>query len=203
VPPRGAGAPGAPAAGLCLAKGGLRWLAFCALHIPYLDDALEQSAALLTFAPQMFAVWAGMFQAHVNQLPRFDQEMSNRFGGLKDIAYYHSYWRLADDEALVIEATPPRCDHWNFQLNNHWMESLDYRFHRIHVNSALAATRPDGSIRVIVAHTDPGLPNWIETIGHRFGTMCFRWVRPEMPEGVEPPVPSCRVVKHAELASLA
>ena len=168
----------------------------------YLDDAFEQSASLVSFAPQMFAAWAGMFQAHVNQLPRFDQEMSNRFGGLKDIAYYHSYWRLADDEALVIEATPPRCDHWNFQLNNHWMESLDYRFHRIHVNSATASTRADGRIRVIVAHTDPGLPNWIETIGHRFGTMCFRWVRPELPEGTEPPVPSCRVVKHAELAAL-
>ena len=71
------------------------------------------------------------------------------------------------------------------------------------VNSATATARPDGSIRVIVAHADPKLPNWIETIGHRFGTMCFRWVRPEMPEGVEPPIPTCRVVKHAELASLA
>ncbi|MFO0711111.1 MAG: hypothetical protein U0353_14785 [Sandaracinus sp.] len=169
---------------------------------PYLDDALEQCGGLVNGAAMLFSAWAGMFQAHTNQLPRFDQEMSNRFGGLKDIAYYHSYWRLADDEALVIEASPPPCDHWNFQLNNHWMESLDYRFHRIHLNSAIAATRPDGSIRLIVAHTDPGLPNWIETVGHRFGTMCFRWVRPSLPDGIEPPVPSCRVVKHAELGSL-
>ncbi len=172
------------------------------LTAAHLDDALEQSASLLTFAPQMFAVWAGMFQGHTNLLPRFDQEMSNRFGGLKDIAYYHSYWRLADDEALVIETTPPPCDHWNFQLNNHWMESLDYRFHRIHTNSSLATRRPDGSIRVIVAHRDPGRPNWIETVGHRFGTMCFRWVRPVLPEGVEPPIPGARVMKLDALASL-
>lgn len=168
----------------------------------HLDEALEQSAALVSFAPQMFAAWARMFEGHVNQLPRFDQEMSNRFGGLKDIAYYHSYWRLAEHEALVIEVTPPRCDHWNFQLNNHWMESLDYRFHRIHVNSATATPGPAGRVRLIVAHTDPGLPNWIETVGHRFGTMCFRWVRPELPDGLEPPVPSCRVVEHAALGAL-
>lgn len=168
----------------------------------YVDDALEQCGALVNGAAMLFSAWAGMFQAHTNELPRFDQEMSNRFGGLKDIAYYHSYWRLAPDEALVIEATPPPCDHWNFQLNNHWMESLDYRFHRIHLNSATAASRADGTIRLIVAHTDPGLPNWIETVGHAFGTMCFRWVRPALPEGVEPPIPHTRVVKVSELAAL-
>ncbi len=165
----------------------------------HLDEAFEQSGALVNGAAMLFSAWAGMFQAHTNRLPRFDQEMSNRFGGLKDIAYYHSYWRLADDEALVIETTPPPCDHWNFQLNNHWMESLDYRFHRIHVNSATATAGPDGSIRIVVAHEDPGVPNWIETVGHRFGTMCFRWVRPVVSEGGEPPEPVCRVVKLAEL----
>jgi hypothetical protein len=82
------------------------------------------------------------------------------------------------------------------------MESLDYRFHRIHVNSATATPGPAGRVRLIVAHTDPGLPNWIETVGHRFGTMCFRWVRPELPDGLEPPVPSCRVVEHAALGAL-
>jgi hypothetical protein len=163
-----------------------------------LDEGFESTAALVNGASMLFAAWAKMFQAHTNELPRFDQEMSNRFGGLADIAYYHSYWRLGPDEALVIDATPPPCDHWNFQLNNHWMESLDYRYHRIHVNSATAVARDDGSVRVVVAHRDPGVPNWIETAGHELGTMCWRWVRPEG----DPPQPRTRVVRAAEVRDL-
>jgi len=163
-----------------------------------LDEGLTSAAMLVQGAAMLFASWTKMFEAHTNQLPRFDPETSNRFGGLADIAYYHSYFRLGEDEALVIDATPPPCDHWNFQLNNHWMESLDYRYFRVHTNSALATGRPDGSIRIVVAHRDPGVPNWLETAGHRFGTMCFRWVRPEG----EPPTPQCRVVPVDEVRSL-
>ena len=90
----------------------------------------------------LFASWAEGFKKHSNQLPRFDQNVSNMAGGVPDIAYYHSYWKLAPDEALVIDATPPECEHWNFQLNNYWMESLDYRYYPVHVNKHTAKYRP-------------------------------------------------------------
>jgi hypothetical protein len=51
-------------------------------------------------------------------------------------------------------------------------------------------------VRIVVAHEDPGLPNWIDTVGHAQGTMCFRWIR-----ATEHPQPRTRVVKRAELAS--
>lgn len=164
-----------------------------------LEAGFQSTAMLVNGAAMLFAAWSRMFQDHTNRLPRFDPDLSNRFGGLADVAYYHSYWRLEDDEALVIDAVPPRCDHWNFQLNNHWMESLDYRYFRIHVNSATATMRPDGGLRVVVAKRDPGVPNWLETAGHAFGTMCFRWVRPEG----DPPEPQCRVVRIDEVRGLA
>ena len=170
------------------------------LTVELLDKGFSSTGMLVGGAAMIFSGWAEGFQKHVNRLPRFDQNLSNMMGGVPDIAYYHSYWRVAPDEALVIEATPPPCDHWNFQLNNHWMESLDYRFHRIHVNSKTATRRPDGSLRIVVAHTDPGVSDWLETAGHEFGTMCFRWVRPEG-EG-EPPEPSCRLMKLADAMRL-
>ena len=130
----------------------------------------------------------------MNQLPRFDDRTALVAGGDPNIVYYHSYWRLAPDEALVIEATPPECDTWNFQLNNHWMESLDYRYFTISVNKHTAKLEPDGSVRVVVAHADPRVANWIRTCGHARGTMCWRWIRAK-----EHPQPRTRVVKLAEL----
>ena len=118
-------------------------------------------------------------------------------GGDPNIIYYHSYWQLAPDEALVIDATPPACETWNFQLDNHWLESLDYRYFQIHVNKHTATYRDDGAVRVIVAHQDPGLPNWINTVGHDRGAMTWRWIRAN-----EHPQPQTRVVKFSELNSL-
>jgi hypothetical protein len=111
-------------------------------------------------------------------------------GGDPNIAYYHSYWKLGPEEALVIEVTPPACAYWNFQLNNHWMESLDYRYHQIALNHSQVRPEPDGSVRLVVAHEDPRVPNWIETAGHRRGTMCLRWVGAR-----REPEPRTRLVK--------
>ena len=39
---------------------------------------------------------------------------------------------------MVIQSKIPVCEYWNFQLENNWMESLDYRFYPIHLNSHTA-----------------------------------------------------------------
>ncbi|HYC56530.1 MAG TPA: DUF1214 domain-containing protein [Candidatus Binatia bacterium] len=159
-----------------------------------MDAGLASAGSLVAACATIFPGWADGFRAHANELPRFDPDLSRMFGGDPNIAYYHSYWELAADEALVIETTPPPCDYWNFQLNNYWMESLDYRYHNVCINKASARLRSDGSVRIVVAHTDPGVENWLDTAGHSFGTMCFRWVRAE-----HDPVPQTRVVPISEL----
>ncbi len=161
------------------------------------DEGLKSAGTLVAGASMLFANWARGFKRHSNQLPMFDPEVSLAAGGDPNIAYYHSHWALAEDEALLVEVMPPDCEHWNFQLNNYWMESLDYRYHTIHTNKHLAQYEKDGSVRLVVAHRDPGLPNWLETADHTSGTMCFRWIKAQ-----EHPQPATRVVKFSELASL-
>jgi hypothetical protein len=159
-----------------------------------IDQGLTAASRLVYGAAMMFASWTQDFMRHANQLPRFDPERSLGAHGDPNIAYYHSYWSLAPDEALVVDVVPPACQHWNFQLDNVWMESLDYRYHRIAVNKHDALYGGDGSVRMVVAHEDPGWPNWLETVGHRHGTMCLRWVR-----AAEHPQPRTRVAKLAEV----
>jgi hypothetical protein len=74
------------------------------------------------------------------------------------------------------------------------MESLDYRYYPIHVNKHTATYRPDGSVQVVVAAQNKGFDNWIDTVGHEEGTMCWRWVRAD-----GHPEPQTRVVKLSEL----
>jgi hypothetical protein len=161
------------------------------------ESGLKSTSTLVAGASLLFAKWAKDFQKHSNELPMFDPEVSTAAGGDPNIVYYHSHWALAPDETLVIDAMPPECEHWNFQLNNYWMESLDYRHFTIHTNKHLATYREDGSVRIVIAHSDPHVPNWIHTTGHESGTMCFRWVK-----ATNHPQPKTRVVKFSEIEDL-
>lgn len=144
---------------------------------------------------QMFENWAESFLPTLNELPPADQDYCQSIGGDPNIFYFHSSWQLAEDEALVLEAPEiPECQTWNFQLDNWWMESLDYRHHRIHFNKHTATYADDGSVRLIITHADPGLPNWVETAGHTMGTMCWRWIGAE-----HHPLVNSKVVKLSEL----
>lgn len=156
-------------------------------------EGLQTAAMFVGGASFLFSRWAKGFQKHPNQLPLFDPATSNNAGGDANIIYYHSYWKLDPDEMLEIRVTPPECDSWNFQLNNYWMESLDYRYFTVCINKASAVYEKDGSVVVVVAHQAPGHPNWINTCNHTEGTMCWRWYR--LPSGAQPIEPQCIVKK--------
>ncbi|MDX2443339.1 MAG: hypothetical protein QNK30_06020, partial [Bacteroidales bacterium] len=75
--------------------------------------------------------------------------------------------------------------------------SLDYRYFNICINKGNAEYNSDGSVKVVVAHTDPGLPNWIDTCGHEEGTMCWRWYR--LGKEIKPLEPDCKLVMFDQL----
>ncbi|MFO7565691.1 MAG: DUF1214 domain-containing protein [Enhygromyxa sp.] len=158
---------------------------------------LRKTAMLVTGAPMLFGSWAQGFAKQPNALPRFDDQVSRMAGGDPSIAYYHGYWKLAPDEALVIEFEPPECQTWNFQLDNWWMESLDYRHYPVVINKHTARRRADGSVCIVVSdHPKAGseVDNWISTTGLREGTMLLRWVRAQTH-----PEPRTQVVPVASL----
>ena len=99
----------------------------------------------------------------------------------------HYLFDLEEDEALLIRFTPPMgLAYWGFCLLNRWYENLDYRYFNVHTNNYRASAGENGEVQLIISQKDPGLPNWIDTAGHRQGTMLFRWTRPaprtELPE---------------------
>lgn len=91
------------------------------------------------------------------------------------------------------------------------MESLDYRYHNVTYNKHTARYFADGSVRLVVAAEDPhtiaGAPafvgNWVSTVGHACGTMCFRWVKPAAAhDGANLPLPRTAVMPLSAVARL-
>ena len=84
-----------------------------------------------------------------------------------------------------------------FHLSNLWGESLDYANHTCSLNGFQAEPDPDGAVRYVVAETDPGVPNWLDTAGHRSGFLTLRWTYsaapPEMPKATVTKLPVARV----------
>jgi len=147
------------------------------LSAEVLDTGLRTAAAFVNNTARLFADWSASYRARPNELPPADQAVCHAAGGDPNIFYYHGYFELGEDEALLVELDRvPECRAWNLQVDNYWMESLDYRYHRIHVNKNTARYGADGSLRIVIAPRDPGLPNWLDTAGHRRGTLCFRWI---------------------------
>jgi hypothetical protein len=97
-------------------------------------------------------------------------------GGADDIRYGNDVFRLEPDEALVLETEVPRARYWGFQLCNLWFESLDYAHRQTSLNGQQARVDADGRVRCVVAHRDPGVPNWLDTAGHREGVLQYRWI---------------------------
>ena len=148
------------------------------LRVEAIEPALQRAVSFVSGTANLFVEWMNRFEAHTNALPPNDQEMCRQAGGDANIYYHNSRWRLGPKEALLIETTPPECATWNLQIGNYWMESLDYRHHRIHLNKFTAHYEDDGSVRIVLAHQNPGdgFPNWLETCDHGEGAMLFRYV---------------------------
>jgi hypothetical protein len=112
-----------------------------------------------------------------------------------DAAYSMAPYVLGPDEALVITSRWPKCRFANVALWNRYLQTYDYVHRPVGRNRANTTLEADGSWRMVLAHEDPGLPNWIDTEGRPFGMVYWRWFLPEE----EVPTPEATVVKLADL----
>ncbi len=112
-----------------------------------------------------------------------------------DASYSMAPYVLGPDEALVITARWPECRCANVSLWNRHLQTYDYAHRRVSLNRAQTVFETDGSFRVVIAHRDPGMPNWLDTEGRPFGLVFWRFM---LPEGVIE-TPRAEVVPFAKL----
>lgn len=133
-----------------------------------------------------------------NQLPKPEKWVPSEGGGAGavDNAYCAGLVVLQPDEALIVEARWPECVYANVMFWNRYQQAPDYRYRSGSLNRKQMQADAEGRFTFVVAHADPGAPNWIDTEGRMAGTLYWRFL---LPEG-DIEQPRCRVVKHDQVA---
>lgn len=121
-------------------------------------------------------------------------------GGMSTNLYAGGVFELEADEALIIENRIKQQPHYiGFQLANLWGESLEYANRSGSLNGSQTQVDADGVIRLVVAHRDPGVPNWLDTSGHREGFLTPRWAYSERPDEEQWPSITAKKVRFDEI----
>jgi hypothetical protein len=107
-----------------------------------------------------------------------------------DNAYLQTRYELAPEQALIMRGRFPRCRFANVVLWNHRLQTPPYRYRRVSLNRNQVQYQPDGSFEMVIAHRDPGVPNWIDTAGLPTGMIFWRFL---LPDGEIPPIETERV----------
>ena len=107
----------------------------------------------------------------------------------------HLCWALAPDETLLVEFDASS-DFWMVSLGGAFMNSFDYLYRSVSFTPARARVDADGKVRLVLAHTDPGYHNWLDTQGFAAGNLTWRLLL-----GAAPTRFATRVIKHSALAA--
>ncbi|MBW2295217.1 MAG: DUF1214 domain-containing protein [Deltaproteobacteria bacterium] len=116
-----------------------------------------------------------------NQLPAPEVNSDNTNTGFAavDNVYSMAPFMLKPGEALVIRGRFPKCRFANVVLWNRYLQTLDYAHRTTSLNRKQTALESDGSFKIVLAGSDPGVPNWLDTEGRPFGMMFWRFLMPD------------------------
>ncbi|MET0374456.1 MAG: DUF1214 domain-containing protein, partial [Rhizorhabdus sp.] len=104
-------------------------------------------------------------------------------------------WKLTPDEALIVVFEPPPT-FWMASLGGVFMNSFDYLYRPVSTTPSRASVDEDGKVRLVVAHRDPGLHNWLDGCGFEQGNLTVRVLQ----SPIGPPIET-RLVPFADLAT--
>ena len=85
----------------------------------------------------------------------------------------HMIWRLAPDEALIVEMDW-HDGFWIFGMGSVFVGSMDFLHRPVSYTPARTKVDGDGVVRLVIAHDDPGVHNWLDTQGFSDGNLTYR-----------------------------
>lgn len=155
-----------------------------------MDWAGEFVTGLMADWPEFPFTYGGVDTDRPNTFPRVGETDADTKRGR---AAANMFWRLAPDEALIVEFDA-HDGLWMFTNMGVFFNSMDYLYRPVSYTPSRTAVDRDGRVRLVIAHRDPGVHNWVDTQGFECGNLTYR----HMLEG-EPAALDTRVVGYDEL----
>ena len=96
-------------------------------------------------------------------------------GGVKGRLMSLGEFRLAPDEALILTTWLSTANYQGVQLTDSWTSSLEYANRQSSLTTDQAWRGKDGAYRFVISHRDPGVQNWLDTMGLAHGFVLLRY----------------------------
>ena len=162
--------------------------------IESMERRVANAAASIRWNAQLNRLWTPQRRLDPNTFVRRTAEEIVAAVPNPDVVYSFTWWKMDDDEVLLVDFTPPATRYWSLQMCDRWFQCYPDRRSNLHDQQCVP--NPDGSVTIVLSDGDPGVPNWLDTSGHRVGTMFFRWLHADFAEQ-----PTVRVAKRSGFRS--
>ena len=153
----------------------------------YKDDEFGEAAMArrITFATDyiryIIEEWAIAFNNRVastaggtNVFAVIGKETSGEVGS-PTAEYVLASYEVQPDEALVITIPQePDGTYWSFQIFDVWLRSIAFQTRQTTLHGRNLVRDGDGRIRMVLAHKDPGVANWLDAAGYAKGQILLR-----------------------------
>lgn len=101
--------------------------------------------------------------------------VTGRVGGLATQMIMFGRAALTQDTAVVVTLDPGDAEYRGMQVLDYWFRSVDYATRTGSLNRNQSATNADGTVTYVIATSDPGIHNWIDTSGLHHVSFVHRW----------------------------
>jgi hypothetical protein len=120
--------------------------------------------------------WCAYVENARDRLPRNSvSPPSTPRGGAPSIAYGAGWWELEPGDALLVTTDVPDADYWGWTAHHRFrLDSGDFANRQTSLNMIQTSVDDDARVRIVVAHDDPGVPNWIDTERQPEGMLTYR-----------------------------
>ncbi len=137
------------------------------------DEQADATADMMAY----FANFTGKLSHGIYKMAPNDFNLAwsaDTVGAMRNQVYVMGRFDLGPGEAFVVDVGDGGAEYFTVPLSNIWGTTLDIVDRTGSLNKAQSTPNADGSYTYVIAPTDPGVANWIDSDGLNEGILTLR-----------------------------